>query len=267
MHVRILEPWQSINRFGLEHLGAKECFTAKKQRKHRVSALGRGITAGKSSAVQKVSELVDVGDSEIRSSPTRSLVKGGHSSTCLKTIKEEMTMLEGRVVAGFLVRDFEGVRGAARDENGGNGLERGERFSWIVSSNSAGGASSCFSSSRSDDGGEDSGSARRHPAVLSGVVGPSQKKPKTESPFRADSPSVDSDTLKHNRPKQITQGVISLPGLHARQRRHAGDAQLAPILLLCCSNRNQAQNFFSAVMATRRAVLLLLRSVAHLEIA
>ena len=82
--------------------------------------------------MQKVSELVDVGDSQIRSSPTRlsssptrSLVKGGRSSTCLKTTKEEMTTLEGRVVAGFLVRDFEALEEQHAMRMEGTGLKGG----------------------------------------------------------------------------------------------------------------------------------------------
>ena len=82
--------------------------------------------------MQKVSELVDVGDSQIRSSPTRlsssptrSLVKGGRSSTCLKTTKEEMTTLEGRVVAGFIVRDFEALEEQDAMRMEGTGLKGG----------------------------------------------------------------------------------------------------------------------------------------------
>ncbi|KAJ8620040.1 hypothetical protein MRB53_028569 [Persea americana] len=74
----------------------------------------------------------DVEDSQIRSSPTRlsssptrSLVKGGRSSTCLKTTKEEMTTLEGRVVAGFLVRDFEALEEQDAMRMEGTGLKGG----------------------------------------------------------------------------------------------------------------------------------------------
>lgn len=44
---------------------------------------------------------------------------------CLKTIKEEMTTLEGRVIAGFLERTFDGARGVARERMEGTGLKGG----------------------------------------------------------------------------------------------------------------------------------------------